>query len=177
LRIEYWIRTVLLDEESNKDNQLLVYHPKADTVRGRNLHSLHLLQFLFPKYDPKIARELPSFVYLETDNSIDEQEMILQQCIQGNELNWGSLAYKWNSFSFSLDYLMKLVRVYHQPLKLLSVISPSSLFRLLENLKKERFYHETATLKSQIKNELAMTLVILTFLFLLFLVNKHFGGL
>jgi hypothetical protein len=98
-------------------------------------------------------KEPPSYSFIEIDSSINEQELLLQQCSQKNELNWSALVFRWLEFPFSLDYLMKLVRVYHQPLKLLATISNGSLFRILETLKKHRFPEEVEKIVAGIRED------------------------
>jgi len=132
LRIESWIRTVLLNkqESEEKDDNLIVrqYGPAGRRV---NTHSLHLLLFIDERAESRA--EIPSYSYTESDPSMRRDQFILSQCMQQKELNWLELHYEWQFFPYNLDFLMMLLSVYYQPMKLLSCISPQSLFKLLQS--------------------------------------------
>lgn len=145
LRIIAWVRT------------FMPYKVHATSISNTssthsNVHTLHLVAFFIDQTEKKLAKDVPAYTFVEADYSINEQELLLQQCIQGNDLNWGDLHYKWSIFPYSLDYLMKLILIYPQPLKLLACMSTASLFRILENLKRERFSAQVARLRVSLQH-------------------------
>jgi hypothetical protein len=54
-------------------------------------------------------------------------------------LNWHHLATSWQVFPYSLDFLVQLLTVYHNPLKLLSLMSQISIFNMFENATREKY--------------------------------------
>lgn len=138
LRVEAWIRTILL-KNINKEflqSRDLIISKFYKNHQFNNEHSPHLIPFMIIDEEKELN---PCFSYLEIDYSSNYQDLILQQCIQDCELNWDDLEHKWNTFPFSLEFLMNLIWIYHQPLKLLFLISKLNIFRILENVKKEKF--------------------------------------
>lgn len=142
MRVEAWIRTVLLSSKSPNLDKLITCTYAA--IGHGNTHTLHLLAFLGERANNKIALvdQSPAYSYLEFDNSINDQDLILQQCTQNNELNWNDLSYKWFNFPFSMNFLMSLLHAYHQPMKLLLLLSPLEIFRILENISVQSYATE-----------------------------------
>lgn len=155
LRIEAWIRTVLLSPKDvlNSSKELLV-KKFLDGKKGTSCHSNNLLIFLSEGNErASLEDESPSYLHQDLDYSLNYRDLVLQQCVQGRELNWGDLSQRWKNFPFSLDFLMNLIRVYPQPLKILTLISTTNLFRILENTKKERFEIQIKILKESLTTE------------------------
>lgn len=81
---------------------------------------------------------------------------------QGYELEWGKLATDFSVFPFGLDYLMQLLDTYWQPLKLLSLISPMSLFSIMKGAKQAQFgnvLQKIVDMLSPSKNQMTLDLV------------------
>lgn len=70
------------------------------------------------------------------DPSVSFEELLLQQSIQGKEFKWHQLASDWRVFPYSLDFLLSLVSVYFQPLKLLSMMSNLSIYNTFARMQK-----------------------------------------
>jgi hypothetical protein len=77
LCIESWVRSVL-----GVQVQELFVHA-AGHLPGRNVHSLHLLAFMRSNLEQSEPILEPSYSFMEKDRSVDEAELILQQCTQG----------------------------------------------------------------------------------------------
>jgi hypothetical protein len=154
-RIEAWIQSVLCQHNTLRSS-ITGYFTDRKKGEGRNIHSLHLLSFMRnPHKDAKEIQEIkePSYSYMKRDISVSEEQLLLQQCMQGNELDWASLSKKWNIFPYSLEFLMNLLRVYPQPLKLLMMISHTSLYNIFETATMDRFGDVLLKLEGLLKDE------------------------
>ena len=132
-RIEAWVRTLLLPDTAEPEHIVSTRFPPGD-----NTHSLLLLSYTVSADDKRHIAVQPSFEAVERHSTVRQSDLFLQQCMQGNELNWTELCAEWRVFPFSLDFLFELLRVYHQPLKLLSCIGLSNLHSLFENATSSR---------------------------------------
>ncbi len=142
-RVVSWICTILVNDPKAQGD-----YASACQLLGCNIHSLHLVSFFREEYENAVASAqlqlhqeelsgmLPSYLAVVADSSISKQELILQQCIQGSELSWEDM----HSLGlFSLEFLCTLVEAYFQPLKILCVLPPATLFHLLESATKEKY--------------------------------------
>jgi hypothetical protein len=141
LRIEAWIRSVLIPNQAPKDTSIVAKFLKQGSLHCRNVHSKHLLAFFISKKDKSTPVLNPAYTYIDTnsDPSISTEDLIFQQCLQCNELKWEALIREWSVFPYSLDFLLSLLLVYSQPLKLLATISHLALFNLFENATASRY--------------------------------------
>jgi hypothetical protein len=138
-----WVCTILLGNKG--DSEIAKQLANKCHLLGVNIHSLHLVAFFGDEYQAACLANsqvnsyntgmLPSYLSVLSDNSISKQELILQHCIQGSELNWEDTGLNF----FPLDFVFSLVETYYQPLKLLSTIPPLALFHLLESATRDRF--------------------------------------
>lgn len=143
-RIEAWIRSVLLpslEREDQSSRWWTLVKDKSITEnfalqnRGCNVHSTHLLAYMRSQTEALPVVEEPSYVFVQRDSSVDDEELLLQQCIQCNELDWQGLNTTWaQRFPYSFEYLANLLVVYHQPLKLLSLLSLPEIYSVFENV-------------------------------------------
>lgn len=132
-RIESWIRSVLCDDDL--DDKPLVEEFKHG-FQGRNIHSQHLLAYMRVPKDPTSGIKEASYTFMERDPSVSFEELLLQQSIQGKEFKWHQLATDWRVFPYSLDFLLSLISVYFQPLKLLAMMSNLSIYNTFARMQK-----------------------------------------
>jgi hypothetical protein len=127
---------------------------------GFNLHTFNALTYFCSKRDNRSTDA--SYVFVTRDESMDAEQLLLQQCMQGNDLDWSRLSREWQVFPYSLHSLMQLLEVYPYPLKLLSLFPPSSLLRLMETATPTNYpivFHRLALLVSQKRNGTYLELV------------------
>jgi hypothetical protein len=144
-RVVAWICTVLLPDSDWKDQGKEI---ATKCQAGTNIHSVHLVALFGEEYQQHASLPhtitdatkfmVPSYLFVAADNSISQKELILQQCIQGSELNWEHTSLE----NFPLDDIFLFVEGYFQPLKLLSTLQPVPLFHLLESATRQS--HPTA---------------------------------
>jgi hypothetical protein len=151
LRIEHWLRMVLRVSE---DDPTLAVRSHCGKNQGLNVHSPHLIQFMEEKRDSESLKNAddPSYSFVEKDRSIVPRELLLQQSIQCNELNWGDLSRV--IFPFSLEFLMSLLSTYHQPVKLLSILPKNVIFDFFVTVKKNRFPLVVSRLKKEVSSKI-----------------------
>ncbi len=138
-RIVAWIHMAMLKSKSDKEIVLPLMRMMKESFSSVHIHSLHLLAHLQTKHSTSPSVISHAYSFIGQDPSIDQQQLILQQCIQGNELDWNTLVKDWQIFPHSLEFLMKILMVYPQPLKVLSTISLLSLHHMFENTTVGRF--------------------------------------
>lgn len=140
-RVVAWVHTLTSFEDRGLSAEKF---SSQCQLLGTNIHSLHLVAFFGEEYQDASNRNdqleesagmLPSFLAVPSDTSVSKQELVLQQCVQGSELNWENIELG----IFTLDFLLSLVKTYYQPLKLLATIPSASLFHLLEGATKETY--------------------------------------
>lgn len=133
-RVLAWINTTLiLDHDRDIMQKITKQYQKATS----NIHSIHLVALFADGYQqlPPNSSSIdligmpPTYQFIVADNSITQEELILQQCTQGSELNWEHTSLD----NCPLDFVLLLVEAYSQPLKLLVTLQPLSLFHLLES--------------------------------------------
>ncbi|KAL6063483.1 CAZy families GT2 protein (Fragment), variant 3 [Balamuthia mandrillaris] len=142
-RIASWLASVLFEGDTSAAKEVVQLALKTAPL----VHSQHLLAYMEsdnhwakdPSEDHPSVQEILSYGYVGHDSSMDKQELLFQQSLLGNELDWNTLASEWKLFPHSLDFLMKLLLVYPYNLKLLSCVSNASLFQLLENATVHRY--------------------------------------
>jgi hypothetical protein len=144
-RVEAWIRTILLPDSVEPEHIVSSRFPPGD-----NSHSLSVLQFCVAGDEKRIVSDRPCFEAVERHSTVRQSDLYLQQCMQSNELNWPELSQEWRVFPFSLDFLFELLRVYHQPLKLLSCIGLSNLHNLFENVSASQYEDVIERIKNQV---------------------------
>eukprot|EP00658_Telonema_sp_P-2_P012120 TRINITY_DN14618_c0_g3_i1.p1 TRINITY_DN14618_c0_g3~~TRINITY_DN14618_c0_g3_i1.p1 ORF type:complete len:1576 (+),score=425.62 TRINITY_DN14618_c0_g3_i1:70-4797(+) len=144
-RVEAWIRTILIPDSVEPEHIVTSRFSPGD-----NTHSLSALQFCVAGDDKRMIAANPSFEAVERHSTVRQSDLYLQQCMQSNELNWPELAIEWRVFPFSLDFLFELLRVYHQPLKLLSCIGLSNLHNLFENVSASMYADVIERIKDQV---------------------------
>ena len=76
----------------------------------------------------------PAYTSLGSESLCAKKDMALQICIQQEELNWKQLSMEWRNFPYSMAVLLTLLQAYDQPLKLLSLLPPQTVFKLFENV-------------------------------------------
>eukprot|EP00667_Euglena_gracilis_P000022 EG_transcript_22 len=138
LRVEAYTRSVLMADDTPpadvfgdwewKDSLVARYPP------GFNVHSLSLFAYFRLESDWRAPIEAPSYQGTVKDVIVSHEEMLLQTCIQRQELNWADVASQWRTFPYGVDFLMTLLSVYHQPLKLLANCGRKNLFHMMENI-------------------------------------------
>jgi hypothetical protein len=138
-RVVAWANTLLPEARQETWGKKLAVQCQPACA---NIHSVHLIATFAEGYHQmpnNLANGplgmLPSYQFVLTDNSITKEELMLQQCNQGSELNWEHETLE----SCSLDFLLLLVEAYFQPLKLLVTLQPLSLFHILESATPDRF--------------------------------------
>jgi hypothetical protein len=140
-RATAWASTTLLPK-----SRIEIWGKKIATQCQKiasNIHSLHLVALFADGYQSQPSNtnstELigmpPSYQYVTADNSITQEELILQQCNQGSELNWEHISLE----NRPLNFVLLLIEAYFQPLKLLATLQPLSLFHLLESATLDRY--------------------------------------
>jgi hypothetical protein len=137
-RVEAWLRTVLLPSIGvfTDDSITGMFRKKSGWI---NIHSHHLLKFMRSIKDPHPPVDAPCYGYVPKDSSLNLEELLLQQSIQKNELDWNMLCTDWHTFPHSLNFLMNLLLVNPAKLKILFSMSPIALYQTLENATRERY--------------------------------------
>ncbi len=92
--------------------------------QGFNAHSKHLLAYFSSK-----VSSTPQYFIQKDLELFSKQELLLQQTLRDEELDWEALATD-KAFPYSLDFLFKLLSISSKPLKIIFTISPSALFEL-----------------------------------------------
>jgi len=149
-RVVAWTNTLLPhDKRETWGKKIASWFQRACV----NIHSAHIIAAFAEGYHQTpttLTSEslgmLPSYQFVVTDNSITQEELILQQCNQGCELNWEHESLE----SCSLDFVLLLVEAYFQPLKLLVTLQPLSLFHMLESATSDRFPTAVQILESSL---------------------------
>ena len=100
----------------------------------------------------------PASILIIFFQSLNLQELMLQQSVMKEELNWNTLPSN-RQFPFSLDYQMKLISVNHQPMKILLSIPPKSLYELLEGISNRRFGSSIDKITSQLRDPLLVRIL------------------
>lgn len=142
-RVAAWVTTCLLTDQEKEDSKILARLMQSLTDSGNNLHSVHLLSFFRLHRSAEHSTEPASFNFVSDYSGVSQQELILQQCIQDQELNWRDLSLD----KYPLEFLFTLLETYSQPLKLLATIPPFSLHKLLESTTEQRFPTAISILK------------------------------
>jgi hypothetical protein len=137
-RIEAWLRTVILPQ-LGLEIKLSITDKFKKRMGWFNVHSHHLMAFMRSAKDARQQVEAPSYSFIPRDSSLNLEELLLQQSIQKNELDWNAVITDWKIFPHSLNYLMDLLLVYPFQLKILFSMSPITLYHTLENATKERY--------------------------------------
>jgi len=137
-RIEAYVRSVLMDPENPPLHLFPEWQVKDPFVThfplGFNVHSLNLYTYFRMETDRRPPIDIPSYQGTVKDVIVSNEEMLLQTCIQQQELNWAEVSSQWRTFPYGVDFLMTLLSFYHQPLKLLANCGRKNLFFMMENI-------------------------------------------
>jgi hypothetical protein len=144
-RLVLWLNHISRSSSSHASASRSLRFPFLDSFD--NLQSLSLLPLILSGSKDTFTPEAltitsrpdwylahAGYTYVGGDRSIRSDDLLIQQAANGNELNWSILESSGDAARLTFDFVMTLARIYHQPIKFLSVIGAQRLFTLMDGV-------------------------------------------